>query len=296
MYMKHFYKNISSMNQKKLLIALCLLAFGNTLKADIEFINGDLKLAKERAAREGKLIFLDFWASYCTPCRMMEEYTFTDPSVSAYVNDNYISVKVDIQSFDGYDLKNQYKIALLPTIVVLNSKGVQVGKHEESMSAQQFEATLRLYDSPKNRYISANNALYNNHTGYSNNTTHSLNDDSKPIYDTKPIYDVKPESKRKPVATTPTGMLKVSTSEAVSTGNFTIQAGAFSNMESIKPAAQILKRQVGSSQRVFISKKEENGRLMYRVLVGGFKTRQEANNFMHQKGIKGLVKDMNLFK
>jgi thiol-disulfide isomerase/thioredoxin len=259
--------------------------------ADISFLEGDLSVAKEKASREGKLIFLDFWASYCTPCKIMEEYTFTHPSVSDYVNDNYIPVKVDIQSFDGFDLKNQFDVRLLPTIIVLNSKGVMVGKHEETMGADKFVETLKSYDKPKNRVKRAatTNMYYNPSTSYSN---------AKPV---KVSYtnDNATERKLKISNNTPAakGSLKPISSESVGAGSFTIQAGAFFTEESGKNAAKLVKRKYGQNGlRVFMSQKDENDRIVYRILVGQFGSKLEAQRYMKAHKIQGLVRDLDVYK
>jgi thiol-disulfide isomerase/thioredoxin len=266
-------------------LLVCLPAF-----ADISF-EGDLAIAKERASREGKLIFLDFWASYCTPCRMMEEYTFTHPSVSDYVNDNYIPVKVDIQSFDGFDLKNQFDVRLLPTIIVLNSKGVMVGKHEESMAAGKFVETLKSYDKPKNRVKrgTTSNTNYNTSTGYSN---------AKPV---KVNYTNDNATERKVKVSNTTaaakGSLKPIASESVGAGSFTIQAGAFFTEESGKNAAKSVKRKYGQDgQRVFMSQRDESERMVYRIFVGQFTSKQEALRYMKAHKIQGLVRDFDAYK
>jgi thiol-disulfide isomerase/thioredoxin len=259
--------------------------------AAISFLEGDLSVAKERASREGKLIFLDFWASYCTPCKMMEEYTFTHPSVSDYVNDNYIPVRIDIQSFDGFDLKNQFDVRLLPTIIVLNSKGVMVGKHEEGMGADKFVETLKSYDKPKNRVKrgGTSNTNYNASTGYSN---------AKPV---KVSYTNDNSSERKVKVSNTTasakGSLKPISSESVGAGIFTIQAGAFFTEESGKNAAKSVKRKYGQDgQRVFMSQRDENERMVYRILVGQFSSKQEALRYMKAHKIQGLVRDFDAYK
>ncbi len=45
--------------------------------------------------KEGKKIFLYFYADWCTYCKKMEKETFNDDSVVLYLNENFIPIKVN---------------------------------------------------------------------------------------------------------------------------------------------------------------------------------------------------------
>ncbi len=49
----------------------------------------------EKAAAEGKLVFLSIGYSTCHWCHVMEHESFEDPEVAALMNENYVSIKVD---------------------------------------------------------------------------------------------------------------------------------------------------------------------------------------------------------
>jgi|GEM_PF-4690848 len=70
----------------KSLLHLLLVLMTSTLIANpsskVDFIEGSLGLAIQKAGNEGKLLFVEFGAKWCMPCRFMEQNTFKDSDVA----------------------------------------------------------------------------------------------------------------------------------------------------------------------------------------------------------------------
>lgn len=124
-----------------------LLVANTTVK--IAFIENDLEVAKRQAQTDGKLIMVDFWADWCSPCKWMDEQTFNRPEVANYLNTNYVSVRVNIDNLDGIAYKTQYDVRFLPTIMILDPSGKVVRKYEESMAPSKLLKILKNHDENK---------------------------------------------------------------------------------------------------------------------------------------------------
>jgi thiol:disulfide interchange protein len=89
----------------------------------IEFFDGSWAEAKLKAKKEGKLIFMDAYASWCGPCKMMAKNTFTDEKVAEFFNKNFINVKMDMEKHkEGPRLSKKYGLRAYPTLYFLNNK------------------------------------------------------------------------------------------------------------------------------------------------------------------------------
>ena len=73
-----------------------------------------------------KPVIIDFYATWCTPCRELEEVTFQDASVVKKAESDFVMVKVDLTKGGNplhERLLQEYGIKGVPTIVFLDPSG-----------------------------------------------------------------------------------------------------------------------------------------------------------------------------
>jgi thiol-disulfide isomerase/thioredoxin len=135
-----------------LFLTLTLLV-STVLSAQIEFRTEDYEAAVADAKAQNKMLFIDFRADWCKPCREMEQTTFQDPTLSEYVHSKYIPVKADVDySFFAMDLKEKYNVSSLPTILILDPNTGEVylriiGKKPASILLEDLKSIEKYVDS-----------------------------------------------------------------------------------------------------------------------------------------------------
>lgn len=98
-------------------------AESNEKTEGIQFIESNWNKALEEAQKQHKLIFLDAYASWCGPCKLLKKNTFPDKSVGAFFNENFISVAVDMEKGDGPSLSEKYRVNAYPTLIIVDELG-----------------------------------------------------------------------------------------------------------------------------------------------------------------------------
>lgn len=101
----------------------------SSTKSGIKFRAGSFNSIMTKAASENKPIFLDFYTTWCAPCKWLDQDVFSYKGVIDYYNDNMINVKVDAEKGEGPKLAKKYGVMSFPTLIYLDSKGNVIEQH-----------------------------------------------------------------------------------------------------------------------------------------------------------------------
>ena len=93
----------------------------------------------EQAKIEKKAVFIDFYTTWCMPCRMMDETVFRDEDLADYMNKNILSLKVNAEMGNGINLRTIYDVKAYPTMVFLDGNGNELARKEGSCSTTDFK-------------------------------------------------------------------------------------------------------------------------------------------------------------
>ena len=134
---------------KKTLTTIFLFVFLISFAQEsINFENATFKEILAKAKREKKLVFMDAYASWCGPCKLMEKNIFPLPAVKEYFNANFINARFDMEKGEGRDIAMKYQVRSYPSYLFLNGDGEVVMKNYGYMGEQDFIAIAKEANNP----------------------------------------------------------------------------------------------------------------------------------------------------
>jgi thioredoxin 1 len=107
----------------------------------ISFVENSSKTLSEileQAKAEKKLVFVDAYATWCAPCKLMDKSVFTDPATATFFDKNFLSYKINIEKNNGPTVKLLYSVEVLPTLLFLDADGNVINKAENSIGITEL--------------------------------------------------------------------------------------------------------------------------------------------------------------
>jgi thioredoxin 1 len=94
------------------------------------------------AILKDKVVFLDFYTTWCGPCKWMDNNVFNQSEIASKLNRNFISYKVDAEDFEGVNTALKYRVAAYPTYIFLTPDGEIIHRLEGMIPQESFAQAI----------------------------------------------------------------------------------------------------------------------------------------------------------
>ena len=103
---------------------LFCFAFGihsNLSAQQIDFQSYGYSQALQLAKEQNKMVLLTFKADWCKACKWMKTNVFNDPFIVETANRDFVNLRINYDTDNFW--KHHYKVASLPSSVIIDSRG-----------------------------------------------------------------------------------------------------------------------------------------------------------------------------
>jgi thioredoxin-related protein len=125
-----------------LLMMWPLMAF-----SQVEFIEvvtlEEMEAAQKKADDGMLMLFVDVYATWCGPCKMMDRDVYTDPAVAEYMNANFVNVRMDGETDYGRKYAAAQQLQGYPSMFVFSDEGDHISSIVGFKPATELLPTLR---------------------------------------------------------------------------------------------------------------------------------------------------------
>lgn len=118
--------------------ALILVSCG---QAEEPFFDGTFKAACETASKTKQIVLIDFYTTWCLPCKKLDQTTWKDKAVRAWLKEYCVSLKIDAEKDEA--LAKKFQLASFPTIVLVKPDGTEMDRLVGYKSPADFLAEAK---------------------------------------------------------------------------------------------------------------------------------------------------------
>lgn len=94
--------------------------------------------ARDQAARDHKVLLVDFYTSWCPPCKKLDETTWPDTAASKLLTEKTIPLRLDAEQQPA--LAARYQVDTFPTVLLLRPDGTEIDRLTGYRDPQTFLA------------------------------------------------------------------------------------------------------------------------------------------------------------
>jgi thiol-disulfide isomerase/thioredoxin len=129
------------------ILLMAMVSFSGSLFSQVEFIEvvtlEEMEAARKKADDGMQMLFVDVYATWCGPCKMMDRDVYTDPAVAEYMNANFVNVRMDGETDFGRKYAAEQQLQGYPSMFVFSDEGDHVSTIVGFKPAEELLPTLK---------------------------------------------------------------------------------------------------------------------------------------------------------
>jgi thiol:disulfide interchange protein len=126
----------------KSVLSILFIGFGIASYAGeqekLNVYDGSFESAVAYAKENNKPLFVKTYTEWCGWCKRMDSNTLGDAEVIAYLNANFVTLKIDAEKGEGPAFSEKYDAKRYPTILFFNPKGDVIHSFRGFKNARNF--------------------------------------------------------------------------------------------------------------------------------------------------------------
>ncbi len=134
----------------KIMIALVLC---HSAFAEKPFMDLSYQEAVTEAKTSNKLIMIDFYTTWCGPCKMLDKTTWKDEKVQKWLEENTVALKVNAEKLRS--VAKKFNVSAYPAIVFIDEDELfSQGRFEEYIKVENLDRVIMIMEMDKDRDFS----------------------------------------------------------------------------------------------------------------------------------------------
>jgi thiol:disulfide interchange protein len=121
------------------------------------FVELSFDAALAEAKRTNKHLMIDFFTTWCGPCKKLDQVTWKDARVVEWIDETCVALKLDAERETG--LAVRFKVTGYPTIVFVDASGTEIDRLVGYHDADEFLRASRSVLESKGKWDRMRSAL-----------------------------------------------------------------------------------------------------------------------------------------
>ncbi len=110
----------------------------------LRYFDGSFKSLKRESVRLKQPYALLFGASWCAPCHALQRDVLNSDVIASFANSHFLIKYVDLESFEGLEVNNEFKINQLPTMLFFDPSGKKIDDIVGLVEINQMYKRMRI--------------------------------------------------------------------------------------------------------------------------------------------------------